>query len=250
MSGIGLGIGLKQSPPFGPQKVHGLKLWLRADSGITLVSGKVSAWADQSGNGFSLTQSTAGLRPAFVASGVGARASVSFDGADDYVGLASEIVATSVLSTSAFTVFAVFNATAIDSATGFGTHDDALISISSGRFSVSLNSSPQVVTSDYDGVDFRNAPTTITTGTDIVYAGRLDAGKLYSSINGGADSAGTSSANVDISTGSPYVQIGTAQQGPNYFNGLLAELLVYNVVVASADRTRVIKYLKSRYSIA
>jgi hypothetical protein len=39
--------------------------WWRADMGITLVSGVVSAWADQSGNGNHLVQSTANRRPAY-----------------------------------------------------------------------------------------------------------------------------------------------------------------------------------------
>lgn len=42
--------------------------WYRADLGITLVGSKVSAWADQSGNGNHLSQSTDALRPAYVAS--------------------------------------------------------------------------------------------------------------------------------------------------------------------------------------
>ena len=39
--------------------------WWRADMGITLVSGVVSAWADQSGNGNHLVQATANRRPAY-----------------------------------------------------------------------------------------------------------------------------------------------------------------------------------------
>lgn len=42
--------------------------WYRADLGVTLVGSKVSAWADQSGNGNHLAQSTDALRPTYVAS--------------------------------------------------------------------------------------------------------------------------------------------------------------------------------------
>lgn len=42
--------------------------WYRADLGITLVGSKVSAWADQSGNGNHLAQSTDALRPTYVTS--------------------------------------------------------------------------------------------------------------------------------------------------------------------------------------
>lgn len=43
--------------------------WWRADLGVSLVSGFVSAWADQSGNGAHLLQSSAPLRPTYTASG-------------------------------------------------------------------------------------------------------------------------------------------------------------------------------------
>lgn len=44
-------------------------LWLRADLGVTLNAGNVSAWADQSGNGRHFTQGTAGAQPAWSATG-------------------------------------------------------------------------------------------------------------------------------------------------------------------------------------
>lgn len=56
--------------------------WYRSDLG-GLVN-PVSTWPDQSGNGFDLTQGTAGFRPALVASGgPNGRPSVLFDGTDD-----------------------------------------------------------------------------------------------------------------------------------------------------------------------
>src|ERR1051326_2457743 len=47
---------------------NGLRLWLRADAGITLNGSTVSAWADQSGHGYNATQSTAGFQPTYQAS--------------------------------------------------------------------------------------------------------------------------------------------------------------------------------------
>ena len=48
-----------------------IALWLRADRGITTVSGKVSVWADISVNANSLDQGTAALRPTYVNDGTG-----------------------------------------------------------------------------------------------------------------------------------------------------------------------------------
>lgn len=82
MRSIRLGPGLSPRPPFTPPSISGCKLWLRADRGITLVSGNVSAWADQSGNGNNVSQATAGLRPPYVASdsNFNGRPSLTFSG--------------------------------------------------------------------------------------------------------------------------------------------------------------------------
>jgi len=52
-----------------PSLVSGLSLDLESDLGITTVSGKVSTWADQSGNSRNFTQSTSTARPVYTSSG-------------------------------------------------------------------------------------------------------------------------------------------------------------------------------------
>lgn len=75
-------------PPSTPATIMGANtlLWVRADLGVTLGVG-VSAWADQSGNGRDLTQSTGASQPAYTASDatLGNLPSITFDGADDYL---------------------------------------------------------------------------------------------------------------------------------------------------------------------
>ena len=70
-AGIGTGDGST-----GPRNV----LWLRADAGITESSGRVSAWADQSGNGLNALQGNGTLQPAYTASNVNlnSRPSINF----------------------------------------------------------------------------------------------------------------------------------------------------------------------------
>jgi len=97
-----LGLGLGISGPSGKDgdggrgveavapQLSGLTLWLRSDLGVTLntSNGNVSAWADQSGAGHHLSQSTAAAQPPYSTSGgpglngpfVG-----PFDGIDDFI---------------------------------------------------------------------------------------------------------------------------------------------------------------------
>ena len=55
-------------PPFLPSSIPNLALWVRADVGITVVTG-VSVWADQSGNGHNLIQATTGNQPTYLLTG-------------------------------------------------------------------------------------------------------------------------------------------------------------------------------------
>ncbi|MDQ3047050.1 MAG: hypothetical protein M3R27_05830 [Bacteroidota bacterium] len=54
-------------PDIVPSDLPGLQLWLESDIGVTLTAGRVSSWADQSGNGRDATQGTAAFRPTVTA---------------------------------------------------------------------------------------------------------------------------------------------------------------------------------------
>lgn len=71
MIGMGSGLGLSTNGVWTPKRLSGLVLWLRADVGVTTVSGLVSAWADQSGTADAnknMSQATSTKRPVFNAS--------------------------------------------------------------------------------------------------------------------------------------------------------------------------------------
>jgi hypothetical protein len=62
---------------------NGLKLWLRADAGLTFATGNyVSAWADQSGNSNHATQNTASAQPLRVEGEANGKPVLRFDGSD------------------------------------------------------------------------------------------------------------------------------------------------------------------------
>jgi len=63
---IGIGVGVeytKLGETFTPASISDLKVWLKGDSGITLVGGEVDVWADQSGNGNNVSAPAAIRRP-------------------------------------------------------------------------------------------------------------------------------------------------------------------------------------------
>lgn len=67
----------------------GMKLYLNPEAGVTLNGSTVSAWADQSGNGYSAIQGTAANQPTFVSNGIGGRPALSFDGTNDSLSISN-----------------------------------------------------------------------------------------------------------------------------------------------------------------
>ena len=80
------------APVRGSPARDGLALWLRADEGATSLGGATSEdgdaiaeWQDQSGRGRTARQSDPNRRPVWVASSIGGRPALRFDGRDDFL---------------------------------------------------------------------------------------------------------------------------------------------------------------------
>ena len=117
MTRIGLGVRLPhrhgRGTGFQPTKLAGLLGWWRADLGTTVATG-VSAWADQSGNGFAMTQGTGSSQPTLVAAhaALNNQAALSFDLTDSFA------VDLDSVTAKDYTVFFV-----IDPTSGTGRYD-------------------------------------------------------------------------------------------------------------------------------
>src|SRR5215831_8793174 len=73
----------KRRHGFSPASVTGLKLWVRAESLVSLANNTaVATWKDESGKGNDLVQATGAKRPVYLAN-VEGLPGVSFDGIDD-----------------------------------------------------------------------------------------------------------------------------------------------------------------------
>ena len=68
---LGLTLAAEPAAITAPTDIANCGLWLDAAQGITETDGKVSAWADQSGNSRDAAQGTAGSRPVLTANVIG-----------------------------------------------------------------------------------------------------------------------------------------------------------------------------------
>jgi hypothetical protein len=79
--------------PINPTTLVGLKCWLRSGTGIDTTSGKVTNWRDQSGNGNDLPAlGAANTRPTYQSDAGDGRPAVFFDGSNDYLGPALDVI--------------------------------------------------------------------------------------------------------------------------------------------------------------
>lgn len=230
--------------------IEGCALWLAADKGVTTVDGNVSSWADQSGNGRHVSQSTVGSRPAYVASAQGGRPTVrcasgktltntAISGLDGMTGFTKFMVIKSsdyaALSYSVFQLRAgtiqVFGSTfyrvttnnywiraGVDATDRYGY-----------ALSIATNDNPMIVTDTYNG------------------AGTLNSDKLrtYKNSTSVTLSYPGGSIPTSLATGATFLEVGITS-GSSYD---ISECILFNRALTSYERQRIEQYLSQKYAI-
>lgn len=233
-----------------PQPSANLLQWLRADAGVTSSSGNVSTWSDQSGNGNDATQSTGALQPSLVAGTINNAVlpTVTFDGSSQYMSSASDFANL----TSGASIFAVINptssvATGTPCAYGNASNSDAIfpqtvgtqaklnVYNSSTASSVTTTDNP-LSTGSYQLLEETFAPGS-STGTGTVY------------VNGTQHVQSTSMVQTMTNTTRSSNTLGVGIGLSNYFQGGIAELLVYSAPLTASQRASVESYIYSKYAI-
>ena len=228
-----------------PPPASGLVLWLRADTGVTASDGAVSAWADQSGNGYNVAQSTSTLQPTFVINGLGSMPALSFTGNDSLENMAANLLAAG----SARTVFAVADANAAGNG---GTLLTFRLNTPDAAFSCMNYNSFFYIYCDDNTTDayIPNALTTVQSPfmVDFSTAGTSDPIQCY--LNGISQSVNYLYGSCFMSdTGPTGLVVGNrySTSGMPWY-GTIAEILVYNTNVSTSVRQQVETYLRAKYS--
>ena len=215
-----------------PSTISGLTCWLKADAGLTVENtNQVSAWADQSGNGYNFTQTTAGYRPTVVRHSSGHKA-LSFDGTDDFMLAGSAM--SNVVTAAAHTVFIVLK------------HENSsvrnyILADEYGYLGFRRSSTNNWSVFSYDGT---TDEVTKAASTDLAYImHRHASGTMYLSTNGGAESSTTTGSISDL-TGALRIGKGLEE---NEMLGYIFEILVYNTALSAGDIASVNEYLTAKY---
>ena len=219
-----------------PRAITGLQLWLRADMGITLNGGNVSAWADQSGTGDAnknVVQATAGLQPAFTAAdgSYNSKSTVGFTGSQ-------------LLRSAAWAAALAQPLTRV--VVGHGANDGT-----NNYFMDNLSGTQcAIIASSGAGLDMYDGATLTATGVTpsspqaIVTVDNGASSKIYANAKTAKNTGAAGAGQINGTT------IGNYQGGTTFaLIGSIAEVLIYSGALSDATLLPLWAYLGSRYNI-
>ncbi len=224
-----------------PQAVSGLVLRLDA-SQLGLAEGAgVGAWPDASGSGHDAAQSSAQFQPKYVGAGLGGRPAVRFDGVDDYLSIATTVVSGS----QARTIFIVARPSAVGKQ---GILDLGQRPIGMAAFTITPEYGVRIsggyrLWTQKASTSKARVLTVMLTGTDTA--------SILGWANGALLKVRKTVKETINTAGSGAVGTWTGRavgQGFN-FGGEVAEILVYNRSLSTAERQSAEAYLASKYGI-
>ena len=224
---------------------NGLQLWLKADAGVTAgAGGQVTAWQDQSGNGNNASQTTADQSPLLANGAVNGKPVLRFDGVDDFlqvedsasVSIAGDITTFFVVK---FDDFATFRAVWAKTSANQPAPNDWYTLPSSGI--------PRAYRGDGTGQNgSADGGKALPAGKYVVAGYDMAGSKLTHYLGGFASGGGRIDPAIIADADTPLL-IGTRDDRGTIMKGDIAEVLIYNVALAAADRRAVVSYLNQKY---
>jgi hypothetical protein len=213
----------------------GLRLWLRADAGIAAdVTGNLAAWSDQSKNGYLLSPTGGGSLPQLMTSVLNGRPVVHFGG--NGVGLP---LPDFMAGAGAGEVFVVLRSTA---ATPGATNGFWQLGGSGGAAYPDSNGN---VPDDFGSTQiYQTGTPTVPVSSFQIYNVSAQPGSWINRYNGVIQYASASNTVGFTNT----AVLGRDGNG-NWFNGDIAEMMVYDHVVSSSEREAVETYLATKYML-
>jgi hypothetical protein len=205
-------------------------LWLDAADAatVTTVSGAVSQWNDKSGNARHATQGTAGNRPSY------SNNTITFDGVNDFLALASAYGSTSQLALSFFAVSAAPGNFMI-----LGTADVTNWTFRGAVIQIRLG----------NGVSNNVANWNITSSSSSIVSA-VHSSTTFSTWANGTATTGSTLANGAINYGgTQYLARGDGGAGTTVYNGSINEIVITSSALSTADRQQMEGYLAHKWNL-
>jgi hypothetical protein len=242
---------------FDPLSISGCVLWLKADGNVynrgttQATDGQtVETWADASASNATVTQSTSDARPTFKANIVnGSKPVLRFTGntGQDFFECTTNIFS----GATAGTCFVVLAQT-LDPPTADNSTGPAVGNFGSASGGSPSDHSSWTDGSIYDGFGSTGRKSVGNPSTNLAtwhLRSARSATSDYKFFINGTQFYTTGSNTVGFRSSSPYGWIGRAVGTTFFFNGDVAEVLMYNSALGATDREAVEDYLGTKYGI-
>lgn len=241
------------APPFDVNSLTNVKLWLKSGSGVTLVGGKFSAWADGSSAGNNATQGTAGNRPTSVT--VDGDSAPDFDGTDDVMVVPGTLADYCSFLGGNFHLFVVVEPDTLTAADANGYLNNPIIGENGGYwglFGKTVAGTRYAQTYVYAGGE---VVTPIHANSAIPIGGarslietKLDLANTLLSLRVAANAAVSVNCGL-IGALTGVVSIGHGYAASAFFDGRILELILCQDVQSAGDVTSVRNYLASEHGV-
>lgn len=220
-----------------------LKLWLKADAGVSSTDGVVSAWEDQSGNLNHAAQSESAQRPQLVASALNGRPALRFDGENDALTIPHSV---SLAMVGDLTTYFVVKVDDFDTFRAVWAKTEGGQPRATDFYLVPNTGIPRALRGG-SGAGSVDGTAPLVAGEYAIVGFSMTGSTLRHSLNGTANGEGTIGGTF-ADTGRPLF-LGTRDDGVTRLRGDLAELIVYNTTLSAADQATVVSYLGGKYGI-
>lgn len=216
---------------------------------ITLVSGRVSSWADQSGNAFDVAQGTSAMRPdgTTTINSLLAPGFSNGDGTQDRLDGGQAI--SGIISASAWHCFVVFRLTS-HLATPGNFYDEALLVADSGGFwSAGSISTSGAQCGNWDGALRQTGQTAyvaVSDATNTLLETSFGSGTLSCRVGAGA---AVTHASGDISTLTGTIRLGD-RSSSGHLQGSIALVMLCNTQLSASTAAYVRAYCSAIYGVA
>ena len=230
--------------PFTPTSIAGLRVWLDASDATTINAGSpvdgdgIATWTDKSSNAYSFAQASAPSRPLFKTNIQNSKSIAR--------GSASVISAATGADLTNFTVFVVVSVTTF-------RQFDAILSSNNqptGQATIELGATSQFDVWDNNvgavmATGLGTAPTATFQILCVTYTQTTPAGVFYIA---NVSKNTTSQSGMLLSCGNMTL-FDDATSSFTAFRGDIGEVIVYDSVLSSTDRTNAYNYLKTKWGL-
>lgn len=217
-----------------------LKLWLRADEGITLNGGTVTEWSDQGPSASNVLQATLANQPTYNTTSnlINFNSSLTFDGANDFMRPTSSIFGTGNLN---YTTFGLVNSNinsgnrywlsdgnaGCNSTVGFAHSGLNLANVNwCNDFNLGIISLGQTYIEGFS----RNATGTLRTNYRDGFATGTNAVAGLNKVNG-------------------FTTIGATPAPGEFWNGLIGEIIAYDTIMSLVNQQKINSYLAVKWGL-